>query len=119
MNQILSQSLQLLAVGLRPYVRQRLSIVYGANWQNEKSVVSATGTRGYEEWDAHVILLLMWDHWNAAFRSDLTFVERSLVSELREIRNRWAHQFSFPLADIYRCIDSICLLYTSPSPRDS
>lgn len=107
MSQVLGQSIQLLASGLRPYVRQRLIITYGPNWQREPSVRAATGTRGYEEWDAHVVLLLMWEHWNAAFRSELTFVERSLVSELREVRNRWAHQYAFPLQDVYRCVDSV------------
>jgi hypothetical protein len=33
----------------------------------------------------------MWDQWNVVFRKTLGNAERSLVSELRDARNRWAH----------------------------
>jgi hypothetical protein len=34
----------------------------------------------------------MWDNWNDVFRNVLGHAERSLVSELRDWRNKWAHQ---------------------------
>ena len=37
----------------------------------------------------------MWDQWNEVFRKTLGFAERSLVSELRDVRNRWAHNEAF------------------------
>ena len=49
----------------------------------------------------------MWDQWNGVFRHKLGFLERSLVSELREYRNRWAHQMQFGFEDIYRILDSV------------
>lgn len=44
--------------------------------------------------DPHFLLRVMWDHWNTVFRTVLGHAE-SLVSELREARNRWAHNDSF------------------------
>ena len=38
---------------------------------------------------------LMWDAWNDVFRKTLGQAERSLVSELRDVRNKWAHQEPF------------------------
>ena len=58
-------------------------------------------------WDAHSLLTIMWDQWNAVFRHDLGHTERSLVSELREYRNRWAHQQEFDFDDAYRVLDSV------------
>ena len=49
----------------------------------------------------------MWDRWNDLFRNELSFVERSLISELRDFRNRWAHQDSIEEVDLYRILDDI------------
>src|SRR5690606_39187133 len=40
---------------------------------------------------------------------------RSLVSELRDIRNRWAHQNAFSTDDAYRTLDSVTRLLTAVS----
>ena len=58
------------------------------------------------EWDASALLKLMWDTWNDVFRDALGFTERSLVSELRDWRNRWAHQERLSSDDADRALDS-------------
>lgn len=69
-------------------------------------------------WDAQALLTVMWDQWNTCFRTTLGHTERSLVSELREFRNRWAHQQSFDFDDTYRILDSIRrLLAATNSPK--
>ncbi len=66
-----------------------------------------TGKAGPDmRWDAHSLLTVMWDQWNRVFRGRLDHAERSLVSELREYRNRWAHQVDFNFDDTYRILDS-------------
>jgi hypothetical protein len=107
MKGTISSGLQILASGLAPYVNDRLSSGLGDNWQRGPRVVQVINSADPNQWDAQVVLVLMWDHWNQVFRHDLGFVERSLVSELREFRNRWAHQKQVSLRDVYRCIDSI------------
>jgi hypothetical protein len=47
------------------------------------------------------------DQWNAVFTKTLGRAERSLVAELRDTRNRWAHQEKFSTDDAYRALDSV------------
>ena len=63
--------------------------------------------------DVAAVLKIMWEQWNQVFGKTLGHTERSLVSELREVRNKWAHQEPFSSDDAYRVLDSSCLLYTS------
>ncbi len=71
--------------------------------------------RPIPEWDAAGLLKLMWDAWNDVFRDTLGHAERSLVSELREARNRWAHQEAFTSDDADRTLDSMARLLTAVS----
>ncbi|MGW8158423.1 MAG: Swt1 family HEPN domain-containing protein [Desulfoprunum sp.] len=67
------------------------------------------------EWDVAVLLKLMWDSWNTVFRLTLGHTERSLVSELRDYRNKWAHQESFTSDNTYRALDSASRLLAAVS----
>src|SRR5690606_30936518 len=69
----------------------------------------------FPEWDVAPLLRLMWEAWNDVFRRTLGHAERSLVSELRDVRNRWAHQRTFSTDDAYRAIDSAIRLLTAVS----
>ena len=51
------------------------------------------------------MLRSMWESWNDVFRKTLGPTDRSL-SELREHRNKWAHQQAFSGDDAYRALDS-------------
>ncbi len=112
-------ALNLLADGLRPYLEQTLQRTFGDNWvQVARSSFRDHRNLGSTEsgeltWDAHSLLTVMWDQWNAAFRQGLGHQERSLVSELREVRNRWAHQHPFDFDDAYRTYDSVLRLLSA------
>lgn len=67
------------------------------------------------EWDVAGLLKLMWETWNDVFRVTLGFAERSLVSEIREWRNRWAHQEPISSDDTDRALDSVSRLLTAVS----
>lgn len=106
-------ALDTLTVSLRPYIRKRLEDVFGDNWL-DVARGSFRNDRTYgnlpdevDDWDAHALLSVMWDQWNAVFRQHLSLFERSLVAELRAFRNRWAHQRSFSFDDTYRLLDSV------------
>ncbi|GAB4329274.1 MAG: Swt1 family HEPN domain-containing protein [Calditrichia bacterium] len=71
--------------------------------------------RPVSEWDISALLKLMWDLWNNVFKRTLGHAERSLVSELRQIRNNWAHQQTFSSDDAYRALDSVGRLLTAIS----
>src|SRR5690349_13460338 len=103
------RALTLLSSGLAPFVGRELQAVYGPSWldevqRNDRSAgalpqkVSAT--------DVQFLLKVVWSEWNTVFRKVLGQGERTLVSELRDIRNRWAHQEPFSTDDAYRALDS-------------
>jgi len=71
------------------------------------------------QWDVAALLKLMWDAWQLVFKRTLGHAERSLVSELRQYRNQWAHQQSFSGDDAYRVFDSACRLLTAISAPQS
>ena len=64
------------------------------------------GKRPFQHLDTAALLKVMWDSWGEVYRNTLGQTERSLVSELRDIRNRWAHQEAFSSDDAYRALDS-------------
>src|SRR5439155_11272446 len=68
--------------------------------------------------DAQFLLRTIWDEWQSIFRNVLGQTERTYVSELRETRNRWAHQDAFSGDDAYRSLDSIHRLLLAVSAAD-
>ncbi|WP_437227032.1 Swt1 family HEPN domain-containing protein [Planctomicrobium sp. SH661] len=109
--------MDLLTEGLTPYVEARLCAAYPKNWTRAVAG-SFREDRGRitpesVDWDAQALLTVMWDQWNQIFRNELGHFERSLVSELREVRNRWAHQQNFEFDDAFRVLDSVDRLLTA------
>jgi predicted AAA+ superfamily ATPase len=118
------KGLDLLAAGLRPFVERELKSHLGDNWQS--SLVDTGSARGPKSKsqspnldDPHVLLGVMWDQWNAVFRGVLGATERSLVSELRAIRNQWAHNEQFSSNDAIRALDSAERLLNAVSAGES
>ena len=102
-------ALETLTSGLRPFFERELREVYGDGWEESaRSTFRGQSSTAMQngKWDAHAVLSVMWDQWNQVFRHRLGMAERSLVSELREYRNRWAHQDLFSDDDSYRVLDS-------------
>jgi hypothetical protein len=105
------KALELLCEGLAPYVERELQEAVRAGAVNMETVRRFTEdpllkNKPIAEWDAASLLKLIWETWNDVFRKTLGFAERSLVSELREWRNRWAHQEAFSSDDADRALDS-------------
>ena len=116
------EALELLNEGLRPFVERELRAAHGDGWQDsvqaairqDRGAVKAAKT-GEINWDTQNLLAVMWDQWNSVFRNTLGHAERSLVSELRDIRNRWAHHTPFSSDDAYRALDSMDRLLSAVS----
>ena len=99
---------ELLAAGLSPYVdrRMRASSRAGTDWVHDFAAsVSIKGEVSTN--DPSFLLRVMADRWDPAFATELTRTDRNLVFELRDVRNRWAHNDGFSLDDAYRALDSI------------
>lgn len=110
----LGEGLALLVKGLRPFLERELKAAYKDNWAE---IVTASFSEGKKvSWDdPQTLLVVMWEQWQAVFRNTLGFSERALVSELRDIRNRWAHLETFSSDDTYRALDSMARLLSAVS----
>lgn len=102
-HSLVGNALQLLAVGLGPYIVAMLRRAAGRGHYVPHDV----DTFGDVEGDVAVMLRVMSSGWNEVFRDHLGPVERSLVSEIRETRNKWAHMEPFDDDDLDRALDSI------------
>lgn len=113
------KALEILKDGLGPFVEREFASAYGNSASTEaRRFMSEDRTiadRPVAEWDSAALLKLMWESWNSVFRQTLGHAERSLVSELRDHRNKWAHQQPFSSADAYRALDSAGRLLTAVS----
>src|SRR5437016_2044353 len=107
------KALEQLNMGLKPFILREMQVAYGPRAAEEARATLARSegrpmaSEGSDGWDTHAMLVLMWDRWNEVFRNTLGFAERSLVSELRDVRNKWAHQQAFSTDDTYRALDSL------------
>ncbi|MDP2644196.1 MAG: Swt1 family HEPN domain-containing protein [Desulfobacterales bacterium] len=113
------KALELLKSGLGPFVQREFTNVYKDHAEAEAgrfiSDDRLNAGKPMEQWDAGVLLRLMWESWNNVFRLTLGHTERSLVSELREHRNKWAHQETFSSDDADRALDSMMRLLAAVS----
>jgi len=118
------KSLEHLKAGLGPFVERE---IHGAIAANAISMEKVKGfvddpnlaNRGICEWDAAAQLKLMWETWNEVFRRTLGHAERSLVSEVRSWRNKWAHQEPISSDDAYRALDSAERLLSAVSAPEA
>ena len=118
------KALDLLKTGLGPFVEREIKAaiaVKALSMAKVKGFVDdpILANKAIVEWDAAALLKLMWETWNEVFRKTLGFAERSLVSEVRDWRNKWAHQEPFSSDDAYRALDSAGRLLTAVSAPQS
>jgi predicted AAA+ superfamily ATPase len=108
----IGRALELLNAGLMPFFERELRGAYGDQWQDEARLAlndprQAGARREGAHWDTTAMLGVMIGHWQKVFSRTLGQAERSLIGELRDTRNRWAHQQPFTVDDTYRAFDSI------------
>ena len=106
-----NKAMELLREGLAPFVHREVTAKVQAGTVRMSAIRRFAenpqlADKPIENWDAAALLKLMWETWNDVFRDTLGFTERSLVSELRDWRNKWAHQERFSSDDTDRALDS-------------
>jgi hypothetical protein len=113
--------LESLNTGLRPFVERELQATYGKDWVAQAGLLDPRAPVNKREprMDAHALLGVMWDQWNDVFKKTLGQAERTLVRELRDVRNKWAHQEAFSTDDAYRSLDCIQRLPNAVSAPES
>jgi uridylate kinase len=107
------KAMDLLKAGLVPFVERELKAQDAQGWLRiARESVAEGQVRLFDkakapQWDTASLLAVLWNQWNTIFRKTLGPAERSLVSELRDVRNKWAHQNPFSSDDADRALDSM------------
>jgi len=113
------KAMELLRAGLAPFVEREFKSQHQEKASEEARRYfgddRTAAKKPVAEWDVAALLKLMWEAWNDVFGRTLGRAERSLVQELRDCRNKWAHQEPFSSDDADRALDSMARLLTAVS----
>lgn len=118
------RGLEILRKGLAPYIKRQLKAVFKGEWWKNGVEPHLRGTVGIEAkgrkptndderfaaLDIQALLTIINNVWGEVFQADLGQAGRSYVNELRDVRNKWAHQNPFTLDDTYRAFDTMTRL---------
>jgi len=118
------KALDLLKEGLGPFVEREFIRVHRKRADEQARLYfndrQLRTDRPIREWDAAALLGLMSTRaWGDVFAQVLGHVERSHVSELRDARNKWAHQEQFTGDDTERALDTAARLLTAVSAEQA
>ena len=122
-----SKGFDVLSAGLHAFVDRQMSSAsegIGLDWIEviEKRDETKNGVKkNYEKEDPAVQLKVITEEWRV-FNKVLSRAQQSLASELREVRNGWAHSKKFDNDDTYRILDTMERLLTaagSPSEAEA
>ena len=114
------KAMDLLRAGLAPFVEREVQSAVKAGTVRMDAVRRfaedpVLGQKPIAQWDVAGLLKLMWETWNDVFGRTLGRAERSLVQELRDWRNKWAHQDAFSSDDADRALASMNRLLAAVS----
>ncbi len=120
-----SKGFDVLSAGLFDFVdRQMVAAMEGvaSDWIQvlEKRDETKNGVKkNYEKEDPAVQLRVITEEWRV-FGKVLSRAQQSLASELREVRNSWAHSKKFDNDDTYRILDTMeRLLIAAGAPNEA
>jgi len=96
------KALELLGRALGPYIDRRMmkKSSTGGHWRAAYSDVNVD-----EDPSAQINVVL--DNWQDVFRQELGSTGRNLLGEVRDWRNKWAHNEPFSHDDAYRALDTV------------
>ncbi len=109
---------EVLAEGLGPFVDLRMSGAakeVGGDWialMEARDEAKNGAKKTYDKNDPAVQLRMITDEWRV-FSKVLSRAQQSLASELRDTRNKWAHNEKFSGDDTYRALDTMERLLTA------
>jgi predicted AAA+ superfamily ATPase len=123
-NDHIGSGLELLRKALEPYVKRQLMSVYKEKWWStgadphvsrmpelkNKIAKAKDDDARLSVLDIAALLTILNNAWGECFAADLGNAGRSHVNELRDVRNKWAHQDIFSLDDTHRAFDTMTRL---------
>lgn len=119
------RALTLLGQGLYPYVEKEMQAIHRERWLTVATSYLAKDQNLRRKpadilrEDVSALLTVISKHWEEVFRKNMSYAERALISELIEVRNKWAHKSTFSTDDTYRALDSIARLLKAISASEA
>lgn len=118
------KALEQLKIGLAPFVDREIKDAITNNTVSMQRIREffddpILAKKSITKWDASALIKIMFDTWNDVFKKTLGFTARGLVQEIRDWRNKWAHQAQFSSDDCDRALDSIERLLTAISAPEA
>ena len=117
----IGKALESLRQGLYPYIEQKMQAVHSGKWMEKAASYLRDHQKSKQQEDdiiredVSAMLTVVSREWEKVFKGSLSKPDRSLVNELIEVRNQWAHQSTFSIDDTYRAVDSVFRLLKSMS----
>ena len=122
----ISKALELLTDALRPWVAQQLIGKFGTDGisKAQEFVEQAAKPGTYvpkdpDEWDIQALLTVIFGLWRIHFRDVIGTQDNTMLHELQNIRNEWAHQKPLGTNDTLRALDTVNRLLQSISASES
>jgi hypothetical protein len=128
------RGLTLLKDALAPYVQRELKSRYKNRWWQDgvqpalvgaigKDAQSATMSddENFSKLDSQALFAIMQSNWKNVFDGELGSTGRNYVNELRDVRNKWAHQNPFTPEDAHRALDTmtrLCEMLGAPQQQE-
>jgi predicted AAA+ superfamily ATPase len=114
---------EVLAEGLHDLVDEVMTRVFEAQdwnvkWAERDAARAGTGPKLYEKHDPQIQLKAITE-FGRNFKDELSRAEQGFAAELREARNKWAHNESFSSDDASRILDTIERLLRAANAVDS
>ena len=120
-RQTVLDGMEILPVGLPPFVEQRLNSEFSTKWPNElfERLRLRRTAEGKVLWEQQAVLECMKLYWVDVFGQVLGLTEQSYVVELSDVDSKLAHGEHFSYDDAERALDTIRRLLESVSAKEA
>ena len=110
------QLLHVFQQGYEPFVITAIRSIHGTSWLDVIKSTPDLRVNTQQQplrLDATAIVRIMLHHWDSTFSRVLVATDRSMLSEVRLMRNKWAHQGNITVDDVDRLADNVTRLLVS------
>lgn len=115
---LVRQCLDALKPSLRKFAEERLQMAYGPRWQDRVTEWRDARRKANRDEadvgpDTAALLSVVINHWGAFRGGSLDQLAFGRIRELKDVRNRWAHEEPFNEDETFRAIDTTQLVLSA------